>query len=136
MPTALMEDSMSYQQPPPPAWQQPPGPIPQVAWQPRSSPPRPKRQRPAWPAAVWPLRRRSAASPRVLVAAVAAGAVGAITFRIGVIGVGYAITGAALLVAGVGCSGARPSRAQVAMASGSGALLSVASVRSAGWLVT
>ena len=127
---------MSYQQPPPPAWQQPPGPAPQVAWQPRSSPPRPKRQRPSWPAAVWPLRRRSAASPRVLLAATAAGIVGAITFRIGVVGVGYAITGAALLVVGVGCSGARPSRTQVAMASGSGALLSVAGVRSAGWLVT
>ena len=133
--TARMEDLVSHQQPPPPAWQQPAGFTPQ-GWQPRSKQPRPAWQAPSWPADVWPLRRRSAAPPRALLAAAAAGVVGAITLRVGVIGVGYAITGAALLVVGVGCAGARPSRAQVAMATGSGALLSVASVRSAGWLVT
>ena len=136
MTTAHMEDFVSNQQPPPPPWQQHPEFAGQPAWQPRSSPPRDARRPPSWPAAVWPLRRRSAASPRVLVAAAAAGIVGAVTFRIGVIGVGYASTGAALLVAGVGACGARPSRTQLAMALGAGALFSVAAFRSAGWLVT
>jgi hypothetical protein len=126
---------VSHRQPPPPPWQQQPGFGPQTAWQPPPPMPRPARPRPSWPANVWPLRRRSAASPRVLLAAVAAGLVGAVTFRMGVIGVGYAITGAALLVAGVALSGGRPSRAQLVMATGSCALLSVTAFRSAGWLV-
>ncbi|HEY5200316.1 MAG TPA: DUF4173 domain-containing protein [Acidothermaceae bacterium] len=71
-----------------------------------------------------------------MLAAAAAGIIGAITLRVGVIGVGYPITGAGLLVAGVGFSGARPSRAQLVTAAGSGALLSVAAIRSATWLVT
>ena len=52
------------------------------------------------------------------------------------IGAGYPITGTALLVACAGCSGARPTRAQLVAGIGSGALLSVAAVRSAAWLVT
>lgn len=127
---------MSHQQPPPPPWQQPPGVAHQGTWQPRSKPPRGARQPPSWPATVWPLRRRSAASPRVMLGAAVAGVIGAVAFRINVIGVGYPITAAALLVAGLGFSGARPSRAQLVTASGSCALISVAAFRSAGWLVT
>jgi hypothetical protein len=71
-----------------------------------------------------------------MLAAAAAGFVGAITFRIGVVGIGYPITGAGLLVAGLGFCGARPSRAQLVTATASCALLSVAAFRTAGWLVT
>ena len=106
-----------------------------MEWRPRSSPPRPPRQPPKWPEHVWPLRKRSAASPRVLLTAAAAGILGAVTLRIGVVGVGYAITGAGLLIAGVGFSGAPPSRSQLVTATGALALLSVAAFRSAGWLV-
>jgi hypothetical protein len=70
-----------------------------------------------------------------MLAAAAAGIIGAITLRIDMIGVGYPITGAGLLVAGLSFSGARPTRAQLVTASGSGALLSVAAFRSAAWLV-
>jgi hypothetical protein len=71
-----------------------------------------------------------------MLAAAAAGLVGAVTFRIGVIGAGWAITGAGLLIAGVALCGARPSRMQLVTATSSCALLSVAAFRSAGWLVT
>lgn len=71
-----------------------------------------------------------------MLVAAAAGTVGAATFRIGVIGVGYLSTAAAVLVAGVALCGARPNRTQVVMATGSCALFSTAAFRSAGWLVT
>jgi hypothetical protein len=136
MTTAQMEDFVTHQQPPPPPWQPAPGFATPATWQPRSKPPRPPRKPPSWPATVWPLRRRSAASPHALLAAAVAGIVAAVTLRINVIGIGYPITGAGLLVAALGFSGARPSRAQLVTAAGSCALLDVAAVRSAAWLVT
>ena len=71
-----------------------------------------------------------------MLAAAVVGIVGAVTFRINVIGIGYVITGAGVLVVGLGFSGARPSRAQLGLATASCALLGVAAVRSAAWLVT
>jgi len=136
MTTVRMEDFVTHQQPPPPPWQQAPGFAPPVTWQPRSQPPRPPRRPPSWPATVWPLRRRSAASPHALLAAAVVGFIAAVTFRLDVIGIGYPITGAGLLVAGLRFSGARPSRAQVVTAIGACGLFSVAAFRSAAWLVS
>ncbi|NIL77198.1 MULTISPECIES: DUF4153 domain-containing protein [Nocardiaceae] len=87
-----------------------------------------------WPPRVWPRRAYRAASPRVLLAAIAAGVAGAIL--LGAPGIAYPLT--AIAVTGVVLVAARrrPTAWGVAGAAAVLALVSVAAFRTSEWLVT
>jgi hypothetical protein len=91
-----------------------------------------------WPAHIWPVARESAMPAAVIVAALLAGLVGAVTLRLTVVGIGFALTATAVLVtallARAVASGRRPALGQLGVAAGATALLAVGAVRDAGWL--
>ncbi len=86
-----------------------------------------------WPERVWPVSRDALAPAAVIVAALIAGLVGAVALRVTVVGVGWALTAIAVLVAAL-VVGRRPSVNQLAAAVCASALLGVGAVRGAGWI--
>ncbi|RZL76105.1 MAG: DUF4173 domain-containing protein [Rhodococcus sp. (in: high G+C Gram-positive bacteria)] len=87
-----------------------------------------------WPRRAWRRDRTSMAPRPIVVAAVASGVVAALTLQVTVVGLGYAVTGAAVTVAVFATRRTIPSAAQAAAIFGALALLAVLGVRGAGWL--
>ncbi|MFI5956964.1 DUF4153 domain-containing protein [Cryptosporangium sp. NPDC051539] len=130
--TALTGTTATTARPPAPApAARPPAAPGQPAWASGSSWPAPQ---PVWSPEVWPLTR-DGAPPRVLLAAVAAGGIGAATLVTDRLGLGIVLAATAVLGAALATRPHTLRHRQVAFAALTLALTSVAAIRSAGWLV-
>ncbi|WP_430333447.1 DUF4153 domain-containing protein [Rhodococcus sp. ACT016] len=90
---------------------------------------------PLWPRDVWRRDRSSLAPRTTMQSALGAGAVAALTLQTTAASVAYVITGAAVVATAFTTVRPRPTRFQLATAAGALALLAVAAVRGADWLV-
>ncbi|AWK71343.1 beta-carotene 15,15'-monooxygenase [Rhodococcus oxybenzonivorans] len=90
----------------------------------------------SWPGGVWRRDRTSIAPRAIVLAAVGAGVVAALTLHITVVGMGYLLTGTAIALAVFATRTVRPTAAQAVAVVTALALLAVLSVRGAGWLAT
>lgn len=87
-----------------------------------------------WPRRAWRRDRTSMAPRPIVLAALAAGVVAALTLQVTVVGLGYVVTGAAVAVAVFATRRTMPTAVQSVAILGALALLAVLSVRGAGWL--
>ncbi|OUS95719.1 DUF4153 domain-containing protein [Rhodococcus sp. NCIMB 12038] len=87
-----------------------------------------------WPRQAWRRDRTSMAPRPIVLAAVAAGVVAALTLQVTVVGLGYVLTCAAVAAAVFATRRTLPTATQAAAIFGALALLAVLSVRGAGWL--
>jgi hypothetical protein len=88
------------------------------------------------PARLWPLpEEEPVAPPRLLAAITAVALLGAATIRLDAFGSAVLLTGSAVLVLAMACRRRRPTTGDLVTAAAALALLSVATVRSAPWLV-
>ncbi|MCL2536301.1 MAG: DUF4173 domain-containing protein [Nocardiaceae bacterium] len=90
---------------------------------------------PLWPRDVWRRDRTSLAPGTTMQAALAAGAVAALTLQTTAASVAYLITGVAVAAVAFTSVRPRPSPTQLLVVAGSSALLAVAAIRGADWLV-
>lgn len=100
------------------------------------APPQPAEptRRDFWPRQAWRRDRTSMAPRPIVLAAVAAGVVAALTLQVTVVGLGYVLTGTVVAVAVFATRRTMPTATQAAAILGALALLAVLSVRGAGWL--
>ncbi|MFC7447453.1 DUF4153 domain-containing protein [Rhodococcus daqingensis] len=88
-----------------------------------------------WPRGIWPYDRTSVAPRATLASALAAGAIAALTLQVTVVSIAYLLTGVAVAVTAFATVRPRPTRAQAGAVLGALALLAVAVVRGAEWLI-
>lgn len=100
------------------------------AWEPLRRP-----QLDPWTARLWPAGPENAPRPVVLGAALAVGALAALTLRLDVVGSAYLVSGFCVLAVAFGSRGRRPTAAEVAPAGLALSLLGVGALRDALWLV-
>ncbi|MGW6377096.1 DUF4153 domain-containing protein [Rhodococcus sp. NPDC055112] len=89
-----------------------------------------------WPRGMWRGDRTSVAPRVTLATALGAGAIATFTLQVTVVSIAYLLTGAAVAATAFATARPRPTRLQVGAVLGALALLAVAAVRGAEWLIT
>ncbi|MFI6428979.1 DUF4153 domain-containing protein [Rhodococcus oryzae] len=89
-----------------------------------------------WPRGMWRQDHTSIAPRATLAAALGAGAIATLTLQVTVVSIAYLLTGAAVAATAFATVRPRPTGLQVGAALGALALLAVAAVRGAEWLIT
>lgn len=89
-----------------------------------------------WPRDMWRHDRTSVAPRATLAAALGAGAIATLTLQVTVVSIAYLLTGAAVAATAFATVRPRPTPLQLGAAVGALALLAVAAIRGAEWLVT